>query len=53
MIIQYQMQILLLYDHWDDTQMIFEGCYQIVISTSFIVRQINEFWNHDKVRFSN
>ncbi|XP_071567992.1 uncharacterized protein [Temnothorax nylanderi] len=43
-------EILLLYDHWNDVQMIFEGCYQIVISTSFIVRQVNEFWNHDKFR---
>ncbi|XP_025075628.1 uncharacterized protein LOC112553034 [Pogonomyrmex barbatus] len=43
-------EILLLYDHWNDGQMIFEGCYQIVVSASFIVRQVNEFWNYDKFR---
>ncbi|XP_070155027.1 uncharacterized protein [Polyergus mexicanus] len=43
-------EILLLYDHWDDVQMIFEGCYQIAISASFLVRMVNEFFNHDKFR---
>ncbi|XP_029670662.1 odorant receptor 67a-like [Formica exsecta] len=43
-------EILLLYDHWDDVQMIFEGCYQIAISASFLVRMINEFFNYDKFR---
>lgn len=44
-------QVLLLYDHWDDTQMIFEGSYQIVMLASFFVRLINEFWNRNKVCF--
>ncbi|XP_029670739.1 odorant receptor Or2-like [Formica exsecta] len=43
-------EILLLYDHWDDGQMIFEGCYQIVLSASFLVRMANEFLNHDKLQ---
>ncbi|XP_011871681.1 PREDICTED: uncharacterized protein LOC105564129 isoform X7 [Vollenhovia emeryi] len=43
-------EILLLYDHWDDAQMIFEGCYQNLISMYLIVNQLNEFWNHDKFR---
>ncbi|XP_036145782.1 uncharacterized protein LOC118646612 [Monomorium pharaonis] len=43
-------EILMLYDHWDNAEMIFEGCYQLVVSTSFIARQVNEFWNHDKYR---
>jgi len=45
------MQILLLYDHWDNTQMVFEGFYQIFLSIGFIAKQVNEFWNHDKVHF--
>ncbi|XP_025075622.1 odorant receptor 9a-like [Pogonomyrmex barbatus] len=43
-------EILLLYDHWDNTQTIFEGLYQIVLSASFLVRIMNEFWNRDKIR---
>ncbi|XP_025074655.1 uncharacterized protein LOC112552797 [Pogonomyrmex barbatus] len=46
----YPFEILLLYDHRDDAQMIFEGCYQIVITTAFIVRLWNEIWNRDKFR---
>lgn len=47
------MQILLLYDHWDNPQIIFDGCYQLMMSISFIGRQMNEFLNHDKVSFYN
>ncbi|XP_050449387.1 odorant receptor Or2-like [Cataglyphis hispanica] len=43
-------EILLLYDHWDDGQIIFEGCYQIVISSAFLVRMANEILYHDKFR---
>ncbi|XP_050449388.1 odorant receptor 63a-like [Cataglyphis hispanica] len=43
-------EILLLYDHWGDAQMIFEGGYQFVISISFLVRMINEFFNYNKFR---
>ncbi|KAL6262949.1 hypothetical protein P5V15_005737 [Pogonomyrmex californicus] len=43
-------EILLLYDHWDNTQTIFEGLYQMVLSASFLVRIMNEFWNRDKIR---
>ncbi|KAH0952954.1 Or9e8 [Eciton burchellii] len=43
-------ELLLLYDHWDDAQLIYEGCYQITLSASFLIRIINEFWNHDKLR---
>jgi len=42
-------QILLLYDHWDDSQMIFDGCYQIIFTTSFIARALHNIWNQDKV----
>lgn len=41
--------MLLIYDHWDDMQTIFEGCYQMAVSGTFLVRMINEFFNHDKV----
>lgn len=47
------MQILLAYDHWDNTKMIIEGCYQFLMSISFILRQLHEFWNQDKVCFEN
>ncbi|KAL6262947.1 hypothetical protein P5V15_005735 [Pogonomyrmex californicus] len=43
-------EVLLLYDHWNDAQMIFEAGYQIAIMTSFILRQANQFWNYDKLR---
>ncbi|XP_018394753.1 PREDICTED: uncharacterized protein LOC108773442 [Cyphomyrmex costatus] len=43
-------EILLMYDHWDNPQMIFDASYQFMMSLSFIGRQINEFWNHDKLR---
>ncbi|KAL6445882.1 hypothetical protein ACFW04_000934 [Cataglyphis niger] len=43
-------EILLLYDHWDDGQIIFEGCYQIVISSAFLVRMVNEILYDDKFR---
>ncbi|KAF3054548.1 Odorant receptor 221 [Nylanderia fulva] len=41
-------EILILYDHQDDAQMVFEGFYQLVISTAFLVRLWNEIWNRDK-----
>ncbi|KAL6445878.1 hypothetical protein ACFW04_000933 [Cataglyphis niger] len=43
-------EILLLYNHWGNVQMIFEGCYQFAISISFLVRMINEFFNYNKFR---
>lgn len=39
------------YDHQDDAQMVFESCYQLVISTAFLARLWNEIWNRDKVSF--
>ncbi|KAG5319422.1 OR22B protein, partial [Pseudoatta argentina] len=46
-------EILLLYDHLDNPQMVFDASYQFMMSISFIGRQINEFWNHDKASFYN
>ncbi|XP_018044264.1 PREDICTED: LOW QUALITY PROTEIN: uncharacterized protein LOC108684456 [Atta colombica] len=43
-------EMLLLHDHLDNPQMIFDASYQFMMSMSFIGRQINEFWNHDKLR---
>ncbi|XP_025263956.1 odorant receptor 63a-like [Camponotus floridanus] len=43
-------EILLIYDHWNDMQTIFEGCYQMAVSGTFLVRMANEFFNHDKLR---
>jgi len=51
MILHY-IQILLLYDHPDDAQLIFDGCFQILISTSFVVRHLNGLLNYDKVCYS-
>ncbi|XP_077266609.1 odorant receptor 9a-like [Temnothorax americanus] len=44
-------EIMLLYDHWDNPQMVFDASYQLVMSISFAGRQLNEFWNHDKLRW--
>ncbi|XP_039315032.1 uncharacterized protein LOC105206979 isoform X5 [Solenopsis invicta] len=41
-------QILLLYNNSNDTKMIFEGCYQFILSVNFIGRQMNHLWNSDK-----
>lgn len=42
-------QVLMFYDHRDDAQMVFESCYQLVISSAFLVRLWNGIWNRDKV----
>ncbi|KAL0114195.1 hypothetical protein PUN28_011484 [Cardiocondyla obscurior] len=42
-------ELMLLYYHWDNPQMVFEGSYQLAMSMSFIGRQINMFWNDTKV----
>ncbi|XP_025267994.1 odorant receptor 63a-like isoform X3 [Camponotus floridanus] len=44
----YPFEILMVYHHRDDTQMVFEGCYQLVISSAFLVRLWNEIWNRNK-----
>lgn len=46
-------QALLLYDHLDDSNLIFEALYQLVITFSFVVRVVYEIQNHDKVGFYN
>ncbi|XP_011159794.3 odorant receptor 63a [Solenopsis invicta] len=46
----YSFEILMLHDHRDDSQMVFESCYQFVITTAFVVRLWNEVWNRDKFR---
>ncbi|XP_067208934.1 uncharacterized protein [Linepithema humile] len=43
-------EILLLYDHMNDSQLIFEALYQFVITFSFLIRIANEIQNHDKLR---
>jgi len=39
----------MLYNNWNNTRMIFEACYQIVIMTTFIGKLFCENWNSDKV----
>ncbi|XP_036144332.1 uncharacterized protein LOC118646133 [Monomorium pharaonis] len=43
-------EIMLIYNHWDNLQIVFDGSYQLVMSISFVGRIGNEFWNHDKLR---
>ncbi|XP_071625439.1 uncharacterized protein [Temnothorax longispinosus] len=47
----YPLEILLLYDHSDDAQLIFDGCFQVLISTSFVARLLNGILNYDKLRW--
>lgn len=53
MMIEHYVQLMLLYDHWDNPQMIFDGCYQFAMSLSFIGRQLTQIWNHDKASLYN
>ncbi|XP_011871684.1 PREDICTED: uncharacterized protein LOC105564132 [Vollenhovia emeryi] len=46
----YPCQILLLYDHWDDPQLVFDGCYQLILVTAFIARTLHDMWNYDRFR---
>lgn len=39
----------MLYDHWENSRLVFECCAQIVILTTFVAKLFNDFWNHDKV----
>jgi len=39
----------LLYDHWDDPQMIFDACYQFIFTTAFIARALHTIQNQNKV----
>ncbi|XP_036149948.1 uncharacterized protein LOC105837214 [Monomorium pharaonis] len=47
----YPFEILLLYDHPNDAQLIFEGCYQILILTIFLIRHINVVLQKDKMQW--
>ncbi|KAL6262943.1 hypothetical protein P5V15_005731 [Pogonomyrmex californicus] len=44
-------EILLLYDHSDDAQLICESCYQFLVLTAFLVRYLNELLNYDKMQW--
>jgi len=43
------MQILLLYDHWGDPQMVVDACYQFIFTTAFTARILHNIWNQDRV----
>ena len=43
------MQILLLYDHWGDPQMVVDACYQFIFTTAFTARVLHNIWNQDRV----
>ncbi|KAG5333699.1 OR10A protein, partial [Acromyrmex charruanus] len=42
--------ILLLYDHWDDPQMVVDACYQFIFTTAFTARVLHNIWNQDKLQ---
>ncbi|XP_036149942.1 odorant receptor 63a-like [Monomorium pharaonis] len=46
----YPFEVLLLYDHWDDPKMIFDGCFQMVAVTSFIAKIVHHIWHEDKLQ---
>lgn len=39
----------MLYDHWENVQLVFEVCHHIAAIILFIVKLFNEFCNYDKV----
>ncbi|XP_024884868.1 odorant receptor 63a-like isoform X1 [Temnothorax curvispinosus] len=45
----YPLVIIMLYDHWENSRLVFECCSQIVLLTTFVAKLTNDFWNHDKV----
>ncbi|XP_039315039.1 odorant receptor 63a [Solenopsis invicta] len=46
----YPFEILLFHDHSDDAQLIFEGGYQTLILTNFVIRHLNDVLHSDKMR---
>ncbi|XP_012226902.2 odorant receptor 63a-like [Linepithema humile] len=46
----YPLQILMLYDYWNDPELVFEICYQFVSLTGFIVKMFNPIWNREKLK---
>ncbi|XP_026826856.1 odorant receptor 63a isoform X3 [Ooceraea biroi] len=46
----YPFELILLYDHWDDSKLVFDGLYQITMSVCFFARIINQLWNHEKLQ---
>ncbi|EZA62796.1 hypothetical protein X777_07612, partial [Ooceraea biroi] len=43
-------EVILLYDHWDDSKLVFDGLYQLTVSVGFLVRIMNDLWNYDKLQ---
>ncbi|XP_071626818.1 odorant receptor 9a-like isoform X4 [Temnothorax longispinosus] len=46
----YPLVIIMLYDYWENSRLVFECCSQIVLLTTFVAKLTNDFWNHDKTR---
>ncbi|KYN09578.1 hypothetical protein ALC57_18303 [Trachymyrmex cornetzi] len=42
--------ILLLYDHWGDSQMVLDACYQFIFTTAFIARVLHNIWNQNRLQ---
>lgn len=38
------------YDHWENTQLVFENIYFLAVQFTYIIKLCNELWNYDKVR---
>ncbi|XP_067205825.1 odorant receptor 63a-like [Linepithema humile] len=46
----YPLQISMLYDCWNDPELVFELCFQYISLTVFIVKIFNPIWNREKLK---
>nr|XP_012226907.1 PREDICTED: uncharacterized protein LOC105674863 isoform X2 [Linepithema humile] len=44
------LEILMLYDYWEDMNIAFDACYQIFALTSIAGRIFNMFWNREQIK---
>ncbi|XP_067205828.1 odorant receptor 63a-like isoform X2 [Linepithema humile] len=44
------LEILMLYDYWEDMNIVFDACYQIFALTSIAGRIFNMFWNREQIK---
>ncbi|XP_011159798.3 odorant receptor 63a isoform X2 [Solenopsis invicta] len=46
----YSLEIMMLYDHWKDTRLVFDCCYESVLITTCNAKLLNQFLLHDKIQ---
>ncbi|XP_071626807.1 odorant receptor 63a-like isoform X1 [Temnothorax longispinosus] len=46
----YPLEVLMIYDHWKDTRLLFDCGSQLVLLTTFVAKLLNELLNHDKIQ---